>query len=96
MGKNISPEIENRLQSDIENYDQLTLLAANILYDLEAEIMSGNFNPDQFKHDIEKKYRLDETRKLLLGKAMDVYKAAIEYTEQDEGILADFLKTTKL
>jgi len=93
---NLPRETKERLEEDIERIDEIASLAAKILYELESAIFSEDFDPNRFKEEIENRFQLDETRKLLFERAVDVYKKAVDYTHQNETVIGDFLNKTKL
>lgn len=71
-----------RLESDIENIDKITMQSAQILYELEIELTKENFDPQKFEENIKSRFQLDETRTLLLHRAIERFQAAIKHLEE--------------
>lgn len=94
--KKIESAVMQRLEDDLAHIDDITFLAAQILYRIEAAIDKRDFNPRKLKEDLPKQLKLDPTRKLLFERAMDVYIAAIDFTSQDERILEELLYCSSL
>ncbi len=94
--KEIELAVQQRLEEDLSNTDDITFLAAQILYRIEAAIAKGDFDPRKLKEEIPKQLKLDPTRRLLFDRAMDAYIAATDYTSQDEQVLEELLVYSSL
>lgn len=76
--KTANVEVEKKLGNDLEHFDEIIELTADLLYELESHIALGSFDPDTFVAEIERKFRIDDTRRMMLERAMRKYKNAIE------------------
>lgn len=97
MTMNSSPDTpQERFEEDIKHIDEIVMVAADILFELEKALASGQFNIDTFGAQVCEQFHLDETRSTLFKRALERYRQAIDYTQGGAEVLTGFLDSTKL